>query len=85
MTANTFLSNDARWIRSPGRTRQCSRSRSRKWSGTSTKEAFLIHTTQTLPIMNIVFGKLVGEFTGYFVPGSTVTESRFKAAVNKNA
>lgn len=35
--------------------------------------------------MNIVFGKLVGEFTGYFVPGSTVTEDRFKAAVNKNA
>lgn len=35
--------------------------------------------------MNIVFGQLVGDFNGYFVPGSTVTESRFKAAVNKNA
>lgn len=33
--------------------------------------------------MNIVFGNLVGEFNGYFMPGTTVTEAQFKASVNK--
>ncbi|KAF4264267.1 hypothetical protein CNMCM8812_000767 [Aspergillus fumigatus] len=36
-----------------------------------------------LPLMNIVFGNLVGEFNGYFMPGTTVTEAQFKASVNK--
>ncbi|OQV00428.1 hypothetical protein CLAIMM_05922 [Cladophialophora immunda] len=38
-----------------------------------------------LPLMNIVFGDLVKDFNGYFVPDSTVTESTFKSAVNKNS
>jgi hypothetical protein len=32
--------------------------------------------------MNIVFGNLVGEFNGYFTPGTTVTEDEFKASVS---
>jgi hypothetical protein len=35
--------------------------------------------------MNIVFGHLVGDFNGYFVPDSTVTESKFKSSVSTNA
>ncbi|KAF2657765.1 ABC multidrug transporter [Lophiostoma macrostomum CBS 122681] len=38
-----------------------------------------------LPIMNIVFGQLVGSFTGYFTVGSGVTEDQFRAGVNRNA
>ena len=33
--------------------------------------------------MNIVFGNLVGEFNGYFTPGSSVTEGEFKSSVNQ--
>jgi hypothetical protein len=54
-----------------------------------------------MPLMNVVFGKgmshlfyktfltsignLVGNFTGYFVPNSTVTKQEFQKAVNQNA
>jgi ABC-type bacteriocin/lantibiotic exporter with double-glycine peptidase domain len=38
-----------------------------------------------LPVMNIVFGKLVGSFTGYFTAGSGVTEDQFRARVDRNA
>ncbi|CAI7615915.1 unnamed protein product [Penicillium viridicatum] len=38
-----------------------------------------------LPLMNIVFGKMVRSFSGYFVPDSQVTKDMFKAAVNRNA
>lgn len=38
-----------------------------------------------LPVMNVVFGKLVGSFTGYFTPGSGVTEEQFRADVDRNA
>lgn len=38
-----------------------------------------------LPIMNIVFGRLVGTFNGFFTPGSGVTVDEFKSAVNQNA
>ncbi|MCJ1350668.1 MAG: hypothetical protein MMC33_000649 [Icmadophila ericetorum] len=38
-----------------------------------------------LPLMNIVFGSLVGDFNGYFTPGTSVTKAQFLAAVNKNA
>ncbi|CAI6317558.1 unnamed protein product [Periconia digitata] len=38
-----------------------------------------------MPAMNIVFGKLVGSFTGYFTPGSGVTEDEFLADVNRNS
>jgi hypothetical protein len=35
--------------------------------------------------MNVVFGNLVGEFVGYFTPGSGSTEEQFKHAVDTNA
>jgi len=35
--------------------------------------------------MNIIFGKLVGDFNGYFLPQTTVTESQFKRSVNQNS
>ncbi|QQK47699.1 ABC multidrug transporter, putative [Penicillium digitatum] len=38
-----------------------------------------------LPLMNIVFGQLVGNFTEYFIPGSGVTEQSFKSSVNKDS
>ena len=43
-----------------------------------------LRTSQALPLVNIVFGKLAQDFNDYFLPNATVTESRFKAAVNKN-
>lgn len=39
----------------------------------------------TLPLMNVVFGALVGDFTGYFLPNTTVTQAQFQAALNRNA
>jgi hypothetical protein len=39
---------------------------------------------QTLPLMNVVFGNLVGDFNAYFIPDSGVTESQFNSAVSKN-
>ncbi|KAJ5314049.1 uncharacterized protein N7443_000933 [Penicillium atrosanguineum] len=36
-----------------------------------------------LPIMNIVFGGLVGEFSSYFTPGTSTTEAQFKTSVNR--
>lgn len=38
---------------------------------------------QPLPLMNIVFGNLVGEFNGYFTPGSSTTEAEFKSSINQ--
>ncbi|PWY75371.1 putative ABC multidrug transporter [Aspergillus heteromorphus CBS 117.55] len=38
-----------------------------------------------LPLMNIVFGKLVGTFTQYFVPGNSVSEQSFKSTVDKDS
>ncbi|MCJ1388690.1 hypothetical protein MMC18_001539 [Xylographa bjoerkii] len=38
-----------------------------------------------LPLMNVVFGKLVGSFNGYFIPGSNVSKDEFLASVNQNA
>lgn len=46
---------------------------------------FLMKSEQALPLMNIVFGQLVGDFNGYFIPNSTVTEAQFKSSVNKNS
>ncbi|KAL3456375.1 P-loop containing nucleoside triphosphate hydrolase protein [Aspergillus heterothallicus] len=37
-----------------------------------------------LPLMNIVFGRLVGDFTQYFIPGTGMTKERFLAAVARN-
>ncbi|KAJ5142531.1 uncharacterized protein N7515_001318 [Penicillium bovifimosum] len=38
-----------------------------------------------LPLMNIVFGKLVGDFNQYFVPGAAPSEETFKASINQNS
>ena len=38
-----------------------------------------------LPLMNIVFGNLVGSFNSYFIPGTTTTESEFLHSVSQNA
>ncbi|KAI1802800.1 P-loop containing nucleoside triphosphate hydrolase protein [Daldinia bambusicola] len=39
----------------------------------------------TLPLMNVVFGALVGDFNGYFLPVPTKTEDEFRASLNRNA
>ncbi|PYI09402.1 lipid A export ATP-binding/permease protein msbA [Aspergillus sclerotiicarbonarius CBS 121057] len=36
-----------------------------------------------LPLMNIVFGSLVGAFNGYFSEGTSVTETEFKSSVSR--
>lgn len=38
-----------------------------------------------LPLMNVVFGRLVSSFNGYFIPGSNVSKDEFLAGVNQNA
>ncbi|RAL01225.1 ABC transporter ATP-binding protein [Aspergillus ibericus CBS 121593] len=38
-----------------------------------------------LPLMNIVFGRLVGGFNEYFMPGTNVSEQTFKATVNQDS
>lgn len=38
-----------------------------------------------LPLINVVFGALVGSFSEYFTAGSRVTEKEFLAAVDRNA
>ncbi|KAH8723608.1 P-loop containing nucleoside triphosphate hydrolase protein [Phaeosphaeriaceae sp. PMI808] len=38
-----------------------------------------------MPLMNVVFGQLVGNFTNYFIPGTTVTQAEFQAEINKLA
>lgn len=38
-----------------------------------------------LPLMNIVFGALVGSFNNYFIPGSGVSATEFRAGVSRNA
>jgi len=35
--------------------------------------------------MNVIFGRLVGNFTSFFTPGSTTTSSQFQNKVNENA
>ncbi|KAL2812003.1 P-loop containing nucleoside triphosphate hydrolase protein [Aspergillus granulosus] len=39
----------------------------------------------TLPLMNIIFGDLVGDFNEYFIPGSDTTEDEFKSAVSRSS
>ncbi|KAF1934701.1 P-loop containing nucleoside triphosphate hydrolase protein [Clathrospora elynae] len=38
-----------------------------------------------MPLMNVVFGQLVGNFTNYFTLGTTVTQDEFQAEVNRLA
>jgi ABC-type multidrug transport system fused ATPase/permease subunit len=35
------------------------------------------------PVMIVVFGQLVGTFTNYFIPGTTITRGQFQSDVNK--
>ncbi|KAK1543168.1 ABC transporter [Colletotrichum paranaense] len=37
----------------------------------------------TMPVMNIVFGQLVGTFTGFFMQGTSETQEDFEKAVNQ--
>jgi len=37
----------------------------------------------TMPVMNIVFGQLVGTFTGFFMQGTSETQEQFTQAVNQ--
>ena len=37
-----------------------------------------------MPLMFVVFGRLVGNFAGYFTPGTTVTEAQFMHQVRQN-
>jgi ATP-binding cassette subfamily B (MDR/TAP) protein 1 len=37
-----------------------------------------------MPLMFVVFGRLVGNFAGYFTPGSSVTQAAFKHQVVQN-
>lgn len=37
-----------------------------------------------MPLMFVVFGRLVGHFTGFFTPGSTTTEAEFLHQVVQN-
>ncbi|KAF2010286.1 P-loop containing nucleoside triphosphate hydrolase protein [Aaosphaeria arxii CBS 175.79] len=37
------------------------------------------------PLLNILTGELVGDFTGYFAENTTITKQQFQASVNKNS
>ncbi|KIW08773.1 uncharacterized protein PV09_00711 [Verruconis gallopava] len=39
----------------------------------------------SMPLMFLILGKLVNNFTGYFIPGSGVTKSEFMQSVSKNS
>ncbi|KAI8941739.1 ABC-type transporter tr06 [Plenodomus lindquistii] len=38
-----------------------------------------------MPLMNVVFGQLVGNFTNYFIPGTSVTRDEFQSEINRLA
>lgn len=46
---------------------------------------FRVDSTQSLPLMFLVLGELVDNFTGYFIPGSGVTKEQFMDAVGRNS
>lgn len=46
---------------------------------------FSIGAGMTMPLMNVIFGRLVGNFTSYFTPGAAPTQAQFNAMVNKQA
>jgi hypothetical protein len=37
-----------------------------------------------IPLMFLVFGRLVGDLTGYFTPGSNITKKQFMGQIEKN-
>jgi ATP-binding cassette subfamily B (MDR/TAP) protein 1 len=38
-----------------------------------------------MPLMNIVFGNIVGGFNGYFTPGNGPSEDEFRTSIDYNA
>ncbi|KAK8020126.1 abc transporter transmembrane region protein [Apiospora arundinis] len=44
-----------------------------------------IGTGVTMPLMNVIFGRLVGTFNAYFTPNSPQSQSAFEATINKFA
>jgi ATP-binding cassette, subfamily B (MDR/TAP), member 1 len=38
-----------------------------------------------MPLMFLIFGRLVNNFTDYFIPGTTTTQAEFQQAVDHNA
>ncbi|KAK6842797.1 ABC transporter transmembrane region [Apiospora arundinis] len=44
-----------------------------------------IGTGVTMPLMNVIFGRLVGTFNAYFTPNSPQSKSAFEATINKFA
>ncbi|KAK8088345.1 ABC transporter [Apiospora hydei] len=44
-----------------------------------------IGTGVTMPLMNVIFGRLVGSFNSYFTPGAAQSQSEFEKIVNKQA
>jgi ATP-binding cassette subfamily B (MDR/TAP) protein 1 len=38
-----------------------------------------------MPLMFLIFGRLVGDFTDYFTPSTTVTKEKFLNGINRNA
>ncbi|WYZ45236.1 hypothetical protein EsH8_VIII_000552 [Colletotrichum jinshuiense] len=39
----------------------------------------------TLPLMNIIFGQLVGQFTSFFTAGTAITREQFESILNRQA
>ncbi|KAK0822264.1 hypothetical protein LTR03_018257, partial [Friedmanniomyces endolithicus] len=37
-----------------------------------------------LPLMNIIFGKIVGDFNSYSLPDTAVNEDTFRSSINKS-
>ncbi|KAK8050263.1 multidrug resistance protein [Apiospora phragmitis] len=42
-------------------------------------------TGVTMPLMNVIFGRLVGTFNGYFTPNSTQSRAEFESTVNRQS
>ena len=38
-----------------------------------------------MPLMFLILGRIVGDLTGYFTPGSNVTQSQFMHGIETNA
>lgn len=43
----------------------------------------MLMSRQTLPLMNVIFGQLVGSFNEYFIPGATITKQEFQKSLNQ--
>ncbi|EER45635.1 MDR efflux pump ABC3 [Histoplasma capsulatum H143] len=54
------------------------------WRYGETTNLFLRRSTGALPLMNVIFGNVVSDFNGYFIPGSGVTKEKFLSSVNRS-